>query len=169
MSIGNNLLKIESLQKDHGGFLANLCGSDHSFIRLQKANGFSRSEFSQTALADGVKDTSQYFVASYKNIPKLLLFIRAIDRISGVMMVQLWVLTEINSDQVISFINALCKKQGITRITSFVFPEEILEQNLLKKIGLDKEVRFRSQIYWRGGYRDLYLYGTDRLIGNQQS
>lgn len=166
--IDNNLLKIETLQKDHEDFLADFSGPNHSFIRLQKANGFSRSEFSQTALVNKVDGASQYFIGIYENIPQLLLFIRAVDRVSRIMTIQLWVLTEINGDEVISFINALCQNQGITRITSFVFPEEVLEQKLLKKIGLVKEVRFREQIYWRGGYRDLYLYGTDRLIWNQQ-
>lgn len=167
MTIGNNSLKIEALQKDHVSFLISFSGSEHSFNRLQKVNGFSKSEFFQTALITKDDGTSQYFIGSYENIPQLLLFIRAVDKVSGMMTIQLWVLTEINGEEVISFVNALCQNQGISRITSFVFPEEILEQNLLKKMGLIEEVRFREQIFCQGRYRDLCLYGTDRLTWNQ--
>jgi len=52
--------------------------------------------------------------------------------------------------------------ENITRFTSFIFEDDVDERDLLVACGFDQEGVFDEHIYFRGTYRNLFVYGTRR-------
>ena len=61
-----------------------------------------------------------------------------------------------------SVIEKLFLFKNITRFCSFIFPWEEEEKRLLEGNGFEKEGVLSRQIYFRGVYHDLLMFGTDR-------
>lgn len=121
-----------------------------SYFYLSSLHGYSRSEL-LAMLDDG--DARQWISRS----PEFLVSVHGVDQAQGHARIQLF-----SRDQSVDLgaaVPAMMRSLRVTRLYSYVFPDEVLEQSSLTAMGFEREAVFRSHVFKNGLYQDVLVYG----------